>query len=123
MKNLKTYLMILLAFCMVVTIAACGGSGDGDGTTAAPSGNDTTVPQGVEETTTAPQGVEETTTPEEVETTTPEVVETTTPEVEETTTPEETLPDGDPIKDPYVDDMGEGDWTKAPEVTEAPAEA
>ena len=139
MKNLKTYLMILLAFCMVVTIAACGGSGDGDGTTAAPSANDTTVPQGVEETTTAPQGGEETTTPEVVETTTPEevetttpevvetttpeVVETTTPEVVETTTPEETLPDGDPVKDPWADDMGEGEWTKAPEVTEAPAEA
>ena len=121
MKNLKTYLMILLAFCMVVTIVACGGSGEGEGTTVAPSGNDTTAPQSNE--TTVPQENDTTTAPDVSDTTAPEVSDTTAPVVDETTEPVETLPAGDPIKDPWVDDMGEGDWTKAPEVTEEPAPA
>ena len=121
MKNLKTYLMILLAFCMVVTIVACGGSGEGDGTTAAPSGNDTTAPQSNE--TTVPQENDTTTAPDVSDTTAPDVSDTTAPVVDETTEPVETLPAGDPIKDPWVDDMGEGEWTKAPEVTEEPAPA
>ena len=146
MKNLKTYLMILLAFCMVVTIVACGGSGEGDGTTAAPSGNDTTAPQSNETTvpqendtttapdvsdttapdvsdTTAPDVSSDTTAPDVSDTTAPDVSDTTAPVVDETTEPVETLPAGDPIKDPWVDDMGEGEWTKAPEVTEEPAPA
>ena len=71
MKNLKTYLMILLACFMVITVVACGGSDEGDVTTTAPGGQDTSLPES-----------------------------------------NETIPEGDPTKDPWVEDMEV--WTKSP---------
>ena len=130
MKNWKTYLMILLAFCMVVMIAACGGGeGDnGDGTTAGQDattdGDGTTTPEDQESTTPEDQ---ESSTPDKGATTDPGVNTTdpgnnpSTPPDDDDTDPVDTLPAGDPDADPWVDDPG--DWTHAPEVVEpTPAE-
>ena len=76
MKNAWTkYLMIALALCLVVCIAACGGNGD--------NGDTTTDAGNVETPTTDGNGGNETTTPEDLG----------------------TLPAADPVKDPAEKDI------------------
>lgn len=97
MKNVwKKYLMVLLAFCLVIAIAACSTPDEGNGT-------GTTTDDVVSST----PGDDESSTPDDDESSTPKNEESSTPEETETTTPEEvhTFGPGDPDKDPGKDDI------------------
>ena len=90
MKSLKTYLCVLLVFAFVIAITACNTSNEnGDGTLTSESAlSDSTV--------TSEASTEE-----------------TAPKETETTEPYETMPNGDPTKDPWVEDIGDELWTTA----------
>lgn len=88
MKIFIRYLLILLAFCLAVSVTACRGAGEDDGSEAqeneSPEGSATFEP-----------------------------TESTSPKESDFTEPYVTMPNGDPNRDPWVDDAGDELWTTA----------
>jgi hypothetical protein len=88
MKSLKTYLCVLLVFAFVIAITACNVPNEkGDGILSSES------------------ALSDSTATSEVPT------EETTPKGTETTEPYVTMPNGDPAKDPWIEDIGDELWT------------